>query len=47
MFLTDGYPDTIGVNEDEHQTVRASRYNKIVNFNGKLIEGENANLLNM
>ena len=42
MFLTDGYPDTINVNEDEHQTVRASRNNKIVNFNGKLIEGENS-----
>ena len=40
MILTDGYPDTVGINDDEHADVKTHRNNKMINFNGKLIKGE-------
>tara|TARA_B110000196_G_C21056266_1_gene619998 strand:- start:491 stop:1210 length:720 start_codon:yes stop_codon:yes gene_type:complete len=40
MFLTDGYPDSIGVADDEHTNVKTNRAHKIINFGGKLIDGE-------
>ena len=40
MILTDGYPDSIGINDDEHADVKTHRNNKMINFGGKLIKGE-------
>ena len=40
MILTDGYPDTVGINDDEHADVKTHRNNKMINFKGKLIKGE-------
>jgi len=42
MILTDGYPDTVGINDDEHADVKTHRNNKMINFNGKIISGESA-----
>ncbi len=42
MILTDGYPDSIGINDDEHADVKTHRNHKVINFNGKLITGEGA-----
>ena len=42
MILTDGYPDSIHINEDEHADVKTHRSHKTINFNGKLISGESA-----
>ena len=39
MILTDGYPDSIGVNDDENRNVKTSHSNKLINFNGKLVKG--------
>jgi hypothetical protein len=40
MFLTDGCPDGIYINEDKHADVKTSHRNKMINFKGKMIEGE-------
>ena len=40
MILTDGYPDTVGINDDEHSDIKTHRNHKMINFNGKLIFGE-------
>jgi len=42
MILTDGYPDSIGINDDEHADVKTHRNNKMINFNGKLISGSSS-----
>ena len=41
MFLTDGYPDGIGIVEDETSDVQTSR-EVMINFEGKLIRGSNS-----
>jgi len=40
MFLTDGCPDGIYINDDEHADVKTSTHHKMIEFNGKMIEGE-------
>ena len=40
MMLTDGYPDSVNANDDEHANVKTNRNSKIINFDGKLIQGK-------
>jgi hypothetical protein len=40
MFLTDGVPDGIYVEKDEYADVKTHRSNKMINFGGKMIQGE-------
>jgi len=40
MFLTDGCPDGIYINDDKHADVKTSTHHKMIEFNGKMIEGE-------
>ena len=40
MFLTDGCPDGIYINEDKHADVKTSTHHKMIEFSGKMIEGE-------
>ena len=42
MMLTDGYPDSVGINDDKEANVKTDRSHKTINFNGKLIKGGNA-----
>jgi hypothetical protein len=42
MMLTDGYPDSVGINDDKEADVKTDRSHKTINFNGKLIKGGNA-----
>jgi hypothetical protein len=39
-MLTDGYPDSVNANDDEHANVKTNRNSKIINFDGKLIQGK-------
>jgi hypothetical protein len=32
MMLTDGYPDSVNANDDEHANVKTNRNSKIINF---------------
>ena len=41
MFLTDGCPDGIRIEEDKDANVKTHRDNKMINFDGKMIEGGN------
>ena len=41
MILTDGYPDSIHINDDKYADVKTHRSNTLVNFNGKLVQGSN------
>ena len=42
MMLTDGQPDGLGIQEDQHANVQSHRHNKAINFGGKIVEGTNA-----
>jgi hypothetical protein len=42
MFLTDGCPDGIRIEEDKDANVKTHAHNKMINFDGKMLEGSNA-----
>ena len=42
MFLTDGCPDGIRIAEDKDADVKTHTHNKMINFDGKMLEGSNS-----
>ena len=42
MFLTDGVPDGIYVEEDKHANVKTHHSHKLINFDGKMIAADNS-----
>ena len=42
LFLTDGCPDGVRIAEDKSADVKTHTHNKMINFDGKMLEGSNS-----